>query len=266
MKFQPTLSAALVAAVSFCAAPRADATPLGFNADPASPGFHRGDANTGYAVWDTFPSFTYGGDAPDLGGGLTSPTLGQSGAFTVNQGGGLYNVFTSVPTPAGQAGDVFFGGGNAVAFSAAGSVSFTIRGVVLQIKRPGSVGTLADASGFSPTLVVNGGTPIAPDANGAVSGSGDTSSDAGVYSVTSWYWNTSLANLPDAGASTFSVNFGRAASQRGVDGIVLDVGNAAAAPEPGAVALLLLAGGALVVGQRRSRARRERLGGAAAQG
>lgn len=243
-----------MAAVTLGALPLAQATTLGFNNDPASPGFHRGAANTGYAVWDTFPAFTYSADAPDAGSGITNPTLGQSGALAAGMGGGLYNVFPTTQPGAGQPGDVLFGGGSNVAFLAAGNVAFTIRGVVLQIKRPGSTATLADANGFAPTLSINGAAPIAADSFATVSGNGDTSSTAGAYSVTSWYWNTSLAALPGAASSAFSLDISHAGSQRGIDGIVVDVGNAAAVPEPAALAWLL-GGGVVLFLQLSARAR-----------
>jgi hypothetical protein len=235
----------------------ASATSLGFNTDPADSAWDRLQAGTGFAFWDSFPSMTYTGLAPTVGNtfGITSAVASQTNSnFGVtNQGVGLYNVLQSTPAPGNINGDIFFAGGNAASFALGGSVSFTIYGVVLQVKRPSSTGTLADASGFTPTLIIDGGASIPADGNYFVSGSGDTSSDAGTYSVTTWYWGASLASLANTGNSTFSVNFGRSPLQRGIDGFSVDVGSTAVVPEPSTAVSLLGGLGLLVTLRRRTR-------------
>lgn len=141
------------------------ATSVGFNLDPAGSAWDRLGAGTGFAFWDRFPSLTYSGYAAESSFGITNPVASQSNSnfSVVNQGVGLYDILSS--TSAASNGDVFFPGGNAASFTLEGSVSFTIYGVVLQVKRPGNTGTLADASGFSPKLSINGGAPISADGN-----------------------------------------------------------------------------------------------------
>lgn len=251
MKFTPPMIQAAVAGAFAVSVISAHATSTGLSTDPMGTAWDRLNANTGFAIWDTFPSTSYTNDAPNSASAIIAPVASQSSAFTnFAQGAGLYDVATS--TPATGTGDVLFPGGNTVTFALGGSVSFTIYGVVLQIKRPGSTGTLADASGFAPTLSINGAPGIAADQISLTSGSGDTSGTAGTWSVTTWYWGASLAALPDTGSSAFSINFNKTGSQRLIDGFSVDVGNTAVVPEPTACRLLI-GGLGVAAGLRRSR-------------
>lgn len=259
MKFTPPMIRAAVAGAFVVSVISAHATSTGLSTDPMGTAWDRLNANTGFAIWDTFPSTSYSNDAPDSASAIIAPVASQSSTFTnFAQGAGLYDVATS--TPATGTGDVLFPGGNTVTFALGGSVSFMIYGVVLQIKRPGSTGTLADAGGFAPTLSINGAPGISADQISLTSGSGDTSSTAGTWSVTTWYWGASLAALPDTGSTAFSVNFSKTGSQRLVDGFSIDVGNTAVVPEPTACGLLI-GGLGMVTGLRRPRRTAAGIGG-----
>lgn len=264
--FRPTVTS-LLAVASACSlfalhAPRALATPIGLYNDPMGPAWARGGANTAFASWDRFIATDFTGEVPDDSFGMNNAALAQADPFTVtNQGAGLYNVATSQPAPSGQSGDVIFGGGNNVDFTASGSVDFEIRGFTLEIKRPGSLGSMADSGGFVPMLSIDGGTPVPADGFYLVTGNGDTaSSTSSNYSDTIWYWGTSLANLTETGNETFSVEFSKTASQRLIDTIQVDVGNVAVVPEP-STAMLALAGIGAWVGLRRGRPAKAILGG-----
>src|SRR5262245_10745897 len=113
----------------------AQATPLGFSTDPAGAAWDRGDANTGLAVYDSFPSFTSTDDGPASFVGFTSTLLGQSNTLTgsamTDQGAGVYdNVTTAVVGT-----DVLLTGGRAATFTATIDAPFTIKQFILQIKR-----------------------------------------------------------------------------------------------------------------------------------
>jgi hypothetical protein len=168
-------------------------------------------------------------------------------------GAGLYEVLVGTPSTSAEDNDVLFPGGNAVSFTLSGSVDFTVRGFTLQIKRPGNAGGLA--TNFAPTISLAGGQPIAFDSVFTVSGSGDTSSDGGAWSVTTWVWNESLASLPSAGNGSFIVSFSNAGLQRGIDGIAVDVGSVApqAVPEPATWSVLACGLGVFFIAHRRRR-------------
>jgi hypothetical protein len=231
----------------------AQATTIGINIDPAGTAWDRGEVGTAFAQWDTFSSTTFMNDAAGSSFGVVLPELDQSGVFEVtNQGAGLYNVLSSQAAVAN--GDVIFAGSNAVNFTLTGSTDFAVKGLTLQIKRPSSTGGLA--ANFSPTITFAGGSATAFDSVFTTSGSGDTSSDSGAWSVTTWYWSESLAS--NAVAGDFVVSFANAGLSRGIDTIALDAGSVApqAVPEPATWASL--AGGLafLLVVNRRRLARR----------
>lgn len=227
----------------------AQATTLGINLDPAGSAWDRGDTGSGYAQWDNFSAFTFANDLPGSSSGITSAALTQSGSMTqTGQGAGLYNVLQSVP--AASNGDVIFAGGNALNFSITGSTGFAIKGITLQIKRAISQGGFA--ANFTPTISINGGGAIAFNYAVTTTGSGDTSSDGGLWSVTTFYWDASLVSNADVG--NFTVSFPSTVMSRGVDTIALDVGSVApqAVPEPATwVTLGIGLGFVLLVSRRR---------------
>lgn len=231
------------------------ATVTGFNTDPGGALWNRGDANTGFAVWDTFPTWQFADALPSSNFGITLPGFSQLNPLLLTgAGAGLFNVLQGTPVPdnttatggtnPGTNGDVMLGGGNNLSFVFEGEVSFTIRGIVLQVKRPGSTGTMVGH--YSPVLSINGGPGIPFDGSSLSSGTGDTSSDApGNYSVTSYFWNTSLASLSQEATNTFAIIAGNSETHRGVDGFELDVSSTTVVPEPTAVMTLLVGFGAL---------------------
>jgi hypothetical protein len=224
-----------VGGFTFLTTGASNATSIGMSADPMGSAWDRLDPGTGYATWDTFASTMFSGELPGSTSGIASPGLSQGSAFSVfNQGAGLYN---SVPIPGTTPsvpndGDILFPGGNTVSFTISGSVSFQIGGLALEIKRAGSTGGLADASGFTPMLSINGGAPIPAAGFDVQSGTGDTTSAAGTWSVTTWYWGAALASIPDAGTNTFALTFSKTGSQRTLDGMSIDIGQTALVPEP----------------------------------
>ena len=233
----------------------AQATTTGINVDPAGTAWDRGDAGSAYAQWDTFSGANFANDIAGSSFGVLLPELDQSTVFTnFAMGAGLYKVLSGTPSSSLADNDVLFAGGNGVSFDLSGSTSFAIKGITLQIKRPGSAGGLA--ASFAPTISINGGSAIAFDSVFTTSGSGDTSGDSGAWSVTTWYWAGSLA--ANALTGSFSVSFGNAGLQRGIDTIALDAGSVApqAVPEP-ATWLSLAAGlGVLLIVNRRRFVRR----------
>ncbi len=255
--FTSLLSAAGIVVFTSIAA---HATPLGLSTDPAGASWDRNDANTGFALWDAFPNpsspgnarIDFTNDGPDSSFGISTPLLSQPTAATVLvQGVGMYDVVQGTPST-GTTGDVLFGGNNTVNFTLNGSALFPIHGVILQVKRAGSTGGFG-AGYFDPRLTITGGTgvtSIAADAVVTTSGSGDTSSDGGTYSVTSFYWGASLAAV--TGNSTFTINIDKTAFQRSLDAFALDVGSTTVVPEP-ATGALLIAGICLSAGMRRRR-------------
>ena len=232
----------LACAAFHLACATARATSLGLSTDPIGSAWDRLDPNSGFAIWDQFQSASFTNAGADSGSGITSAALSQPTTFTnFAQGAGTYNAVPGPGVLAATPGDILFPGGNTVNFTITGQVSFTIYGLSLQIKRAGSTGTLADANGFSPTLSIDGGPAVAPDQISTTSGNGDSTSTGGTWSVTTWYWGASLAGDANTGSDTFALSFSKSGSQRTLDGMAVDVGNAAVVPEPSA---LLLAGGA----------------------
>ncbi|HEY8899430.1 MAG TPA: hypothetical protein VIM61_03400 [Chthoniobacterales bacterium] len=231
------------------------ATMLGISDIPAESAWNRGDVGTAYATWDSFSNvdftstpapagtMTFSNLAPGESSGTTSATLAQSVAQTNNfaQGAGVYD-FVGGMTGNTYGTDVFLNGGNNVTFTINATLNFTAYGVILQIKRAGSTATLADANGFTPILTINS-TAVGADGFYTTTGSGDTNSTAGTYSVTTWYWDASLAGLTDTGSSTVSIALPKNNSfSRSIDAFSVDFASVTAVPEPGTWAI----GGALV--------------------
>jgi hypothetical protein len=251
------ICATLAAALTTTAA---HATNNGFNPDPAGAAWDRLDANTGFAIWDTFPNLAsplnnridFTNNAPDQAFGISSPLLSQPTVATnFTFGVGMFDVVQGTPATGANA-DVLFGGNSQVNFTLTGNVSFTIYGVVLQIKRAGSTGGFG-AGYFDPRLTIAGAgiTSIAADVVSTTSGTGDTSGDNGSYSVTSFYWNSSLAG--NTGNSTFTITLDKAGFQRSLDGFALDVGNTVVVPEPATGVVLMGGVGLLLTLRRRTR-------------
>lgn len=240
------------------------ATVTGFNTDPGGALWNRGDANTGFAVWDRFPTWQFADAVPSSTFGITLPGFSQLSPFlTGAAGGGLYNVLGAAGNPGqpvpdndgtnpGTNGDIVLGGGNNLSFAFEGEVSFTIRGIVLQIKRPGSTGTMVGH--YTPVLSINGGPGIPFDGSSLSSGTGDTASEAGTYAVTSYFWNSSLESLSQEATNSFIITASAAGTHRGVDGFELDVSSTTVVPEPTSVITLLAGFGALGLLRRRKAA------------
>lgn len=248
----------------------AHATLNGYNVDPGGLDWDRGDANTGYAVFDLFTAWQFNPTAAATGFGITAPVWSQANAYLdPGAGGGLYDKQTSVPasgndvaspggTNPGINGDVLFGGANPLNFTLEGTVSFGIRGVVLQMKRPGSTGTWADANGVVPTISINGGAPIRFDSFSTSTITGDTSSDTGTSAVTSFYWNTSLAGLTEGAVNSYAISIVKGTAgvfgtgpNRGIDGFEIDLSSTSVVPEPASGALIACGMGVVVLLRRR---------------
>lgn len=230
----------------------AHATPLGFSADPALDSWNRGDANTGFMFYDTFPSLTFA-NATGTVSGINNAVFSQTLDVTAGTAGaGLYNVYPNPATLTDTNGEVYFGGGAPVLFTLSGEVSFTIRGLVFQIKRPASqAGVDSGTVIVAPKLSINGGPLISADYTSVASGNGDTTSAApGNYSVTSYYWGAALAGLVEGGTNAFALTIDQGVVQRGFDGMSLDVGSVSVVPEP-ASATLIASGLGLLLARRR---------------
>jgi hypothetical protein len=214
----------------------AHATGNGLNTDPLGAGWNRGDANSGYMQWDSFPTFVISDDAPDASFGVGTPLLDQSSASGNPMfGAGLYTVLQGTPTPSN--GDVIFQGNSTLLFTLTGSTTFAIQKLTLQMKRPGNVGGLA--ANFLPTISIDGGAPIAFNGTpSTITGSGDGSSDSGNYSVTTWTWDASIASNTTAGTLTINIP-SNGNITRGIDFIAADFGGVTPVPEPSTYAMAL---------------------------
>ncbi|HVT90419.1 MAG TPA: PEP-CTERM sorting domain-containing protein [Tepidisphaeraceae bacterium] len=220
------------------------ATNIGVSIDPMGAAWNRGDAGTGFAVFDTFPSFDYSGDGPDSSGGLTSALLSQSntvGTFPANQGAGTYKNVSTQET----GDDIYLTGNRGGTFTASIDAPFTIKQVYLQIKRVSSTG---DLTNYTPTLP---GGRIA-DSVTTVSGNTDTgTSDSGNYSVTTWYWGPSLfaVNFTNPVSLSFSIP-ATSGNTRAIDGFVIDA-SSVTVPEPASLSLLACGAMGLLARHRR---------------
>ncbi len=220
----------------------AHATPLGLSSDPMGDAWDRGDANTAFGTWDHFASYTFSNLAADSASGFASLGLDQSTTLTGNpgsdQGAGTYDSFAGFSGSPGT--DLLYNGNRNTNFSVDGTTAFAIKGFTLQVKQ-----TLSQASlGGSVTPTLNG---IAADGFTTTSGTGDTTSPGGDYSVTTWNWGDSLAATS---STTFTLAITPTSTRTAFDSIVVDAGPVAAVPEPGVVALLALGALALLVSRR----------------
>lgn len=231
MKFPSCLI--LTVGVVALASATAHATTFGLSVDPMGLGWDRGDLNTGYAIWDTFPNVgagpfgpgslgTFSNDAPDGGAGLTSPLLdqGTAGAARTGSGDRIYS-FGTVPS-----------------WTIDASTAFTVKGFTLQMKQFQDPGTALELV-YAPTL--NGLTADYVTTNTFLEG-------ADTNSVTTWWWGSSL----DAFSYTnLTVQIDALApGHHSVDAIAIDAGPVSVVPEPSAAALL---GGTALLGLLRRR-------------
>jgi hypothetical protein len=210
MTFPRTLPLArLVAAALLVITAPSQATLIGYNTDPGGSAWDRGDANTGFAIYDSFPSATFFNDVPDSSFGITTPELDQS--LTIVPPGGLTG-----------GGDRIYFHSSATSWLLTGSTPFAIKTAILQMKQ--HQGSTFDTL-FSPTL--NG---IAADSVSKV----NFTEGANNQSVTSWVWTTSLDSVSIA---NFSFAFGSGPNSfASFDGVQVDV---AAVPEPAGAALII---------------------------
>jgi hypothetical protein len=233
-------------AASFLLASAAHATSLGISSDPMGAAWDRGDADTAFGSWDTFSSYSFSNLAANSGGGFTILGLNQSITTTGNpgadQGAGIYNTFSGFSGTPGT--DLIYNGARNTNFSVTGTTPFAIKGFTLQVKQAVTQASLGGL--VLPTL--NG---IAADGFTTDSGTGDTTSSTGDYSVTTWYWGDSLAATT---ITDFTVAIAPTSTRTAFDGFVVDAGPVAAVPEPGTIALLTLAatGGLLLLRRRRA--------------
>jgi hypothetical protein len=215
--------AATLSALLLCGAASSHATPNGLSTDPAANLWDRLDANTAYAVWDTFPTATFSNDAPDSGSGFTLAELDQNS--TLNSPGGLYG-----------SGDRIYFHDMSSDWAFTATTAFEVKGFVLQVKQRNATFDLQTI--YTPLL--NG---IAAD----VVTTTNFFESPFTNSVTTWQWGDSLA-FTSITAPTLTFAEG-AASFVSIDAVVVDAGPVAV-PEPSAAVLL---GGAGLFGLLRRR-------------
>lgn len=199
-----------------------------------------------YAIWDSYSAFQFAGASSDSSSGIAA-TLSQSQAIVQDgQGAGLYDKLT--PNEAGD--DIFFTGGNVVVLSVAGSFDFTnMTTFTLQMKRVGNTGTMSN--NFAPTLSINGGSAFAFSSVSTASGSGDSTSDAGTWSNTTWSFT--LPALTGVQSFVLSIPSSSPGTPPPVNSITRGVDYVAvqAVPEPSTYALIMIGAGAMFVLYRR---------------
>lgn len=223
------------------------ASTVGYNTDPAGPLWDRGDADTAYAFWDNFSSYTFSGAAAESSDGFDSAALSQSrtltGVFGLDQGAGVY---TNVDNTSLTGTDAFYGGNRGGIWTIQLETSFTVEGLTLQIKRPGG----ADLNGFGNAImpVVNG--LYAATGYWTTGGTDNTGSSNGNYSVTTYFWGYALAN---ADLTNLTITF-NSPTHRGVDFIAVDAGPQTI-PEPSSTALLAAGLGFVALRLRRKSAK-----------
>lgn len=194
----------------------------------------RGDANTGFSLWDNFaftmgpmgPAGTFSNDAPDSSSGLTSPLLSQSsdGPLWISPGDRIYSF------------------GSSPVWSINAQTLFSVKGFILQMKQFRDPGIALEVF-YAPTL---NGIPADFALTTTFTEGPET------QSVTTWYWGASLAatnitnidlQIADQGASHYSV-----------DAISIDAGTVAVVPEPTVIPLLGGAGLFFLMRRRRGTA------------
>ena len=228
-----TVGLGALAALAALASTSAHATTAGLSVDPMGSGWDRGDLNTGYAIWDTFPNVgpgpfgpgslaVFADDAADSGSGLTSPLLDQTTAGAARTGGG----------------DRIYSFGTATSWTIDASTAFTVKGFTLQMKQFQDPGTALELV-YAPTL--NGLAADYVTTNTFLEG-------ADTNSVTTWWWGSSL----DAFSYTnLTVQIDSLVSgHHSVDAIAIDAGPVSVVPEPSAATLL---GGTALLGLLRRR-------------
>lgn len=211
----------------------AHASTFGLSVDPMGSGWDRGDLNSGYAIWDTFPNVgsgpfgpgslgTFADDAPDSDLGLTSPLLDQ---------------VTAGPARTGS-GERIYSFGTAPSWTIDTSTAFAVKGFVLQMKQFQDPGTGLDLI-YAPTL--NGLAADYVTTNTFLEG-------ADTNSVTTWWWGGSL-NAFSYTNLTVQID-ALVSGHHSVDAIAIDAGPVSVVPEPSAAALL---GGTALLGLLRRR-------------
>jgi len=226
----------------------AEATPLGYNSINPGGNWNRGDANSGYAFFDTIDTYQFSNDTPDTASGLLTANWSQSVAYPIPyppsdavlnsfliRGAAVYD-YLAFGEGYTFGDDVLFTGAVGSNFSASATTDFGVNTAVVQLKRAFNLG------GFSVVPTINGLTPTVTTTV-ANSGSGDTNTTNGLYSITTYKWS----NLN--GATALNLQIGSIGSSRGIDGLSIDVSSAV--PEPTTIALL--AGPALMLLARRRR-------------
>ncbi len=236
-----------VASVVLFAGSMVHATPLGYNTTNPGGNWNRGDANSGYAFFDTIDSYQFSNDAADVTSGLLSATWSQSVAYPIAypptdeqlgsnaiRGAAVYD-YLAFGDGYTFGDDVLFTGGVGSNFSASATTGFGVNSAIVQMKRAFNVG------GFTVVPTLNGLTP-SETVTVASSGSGDTNTTNGLYSITTYKW----LNLGDT--TSLNLQIGSIGGSRGIDGLTLDV---SAVPEPAALSLLAAPAVMLLARRRR---------------
>jgi hypothetical protein len=181
------------------------------------------NSGSSYAFWDTFPSASFTGDAPDTSANLTSSGLTlASGGLRTGSGDRIYD-FGSVTT-----------------WTASGEASFNIGYFELQVKNY-QFTTASLTTIFAPTL------------NGLAFDQVSTSyvtEGANTQEIVTWSWSTSLAGV--APTSNFSTVFGENPGNHiSIDGVAVRAADVAPVPEPSTGLLALGATAIAACGRRR---------------
>ncbi|MEM6884353.1 MAG: PEP-CTERM sorting domain-containing protein [Verrucomicrobiota bacterium] len=216
------LTAAL--AVTLLALP-AHATLVGYNTDPAGAFWDRGDADSGYAIFDTFTTPQFFNQTADSSFGTTTAFLSQSIPFGTEP---------SNPSGVTGGGDRIYLHQEVTSWTMTGTTTFGIESFVLQIKQ-------FQGGGLFSTL--------APTLNGLAYDNRHTYSfteGADTNFVHQYAWDNLTAS------TNFTISFGAGPfSFASVDGVSADFSASAdTVPEP-STALLLLGGLAALFGLRR---------------
>jgi hypothetical protein len=212
----------------------AQAGTFGLSADPMALGWDRGDLNSGFAVWDTFPfvngpmgpAATFTDATPNSGSGLTSPLLDQTTSGPLWTGGG----------------DRIYSFGSSPVWTITASSLFTVKGFVLQMKQYQDPGVALSLL-YAPTL--NG--IVADYVSTTTFTEGDNTN-----SVTTWWWGASLASQSFTDVTLQIAD--QSANHYSVDAISIDAGTVSVVPEPTMIPLLGGAGLFFLMRRRRGAA------------